>query len=220
MSEATTQLTRADRLARVRFALAESAIGSTSGVLTWLAACYRFEPDRAAHVHRVARTSLSIGDRLDLPREQLRHVERAALLHDVGRLIVPDGECRADDGPQGRRAQQALAAQDALAVVPVLHPAAEIVGALWERVDGTGWPKGLTADGIPIGARIVSVADALDALTSLSVEMALPVDAMALELVQHAGTRFDPVVVAAVVRWLDTMPLGVPSLEMPTEVFV
>jgi len=170
----TNNLSPAERLARVQFALAESAIGSTSGLLTLLGTLYRFEPDRAAHVHRVAVTSLSIGDRLRLPRHDLRHVERAALLHELGRLILPDENFATDDGPQGRRVHQAQAARQALSVSPVLQPAAEIIGALCERVDGRGWPGGLVGEAIPIGARIVGVADAVDALAALCVELSLP----------------------------------------------
>ncbi len=220
MDVITNNLSPAERMARVQFALAESAIGSTSGLLTLLGTLYRFEPDRAAHVHRVAVTSLSIGDRLQLPRHDLRHVERAALLHELGRLILPDENFATDDGPEGRRVHQAQAARQALSVSPVLLPAAEIIGALCERVDGRGWPGGLVGDAIPIGARIVGVADAVDALAALCVELSLPADVLAVELVEHAGTRFDPVVVAAVVRWLDATPLGVPPMAPPMHAFV
>lgn len=213
-------LSPAERLARVQFALAESAIGSTAGLLTLLGTLYRYEPDRAAHVHRVALTSLSIGSRLRLPRHDLRHVERAALLHELGRLIVPDEGFAADDGPDGRRVHQVQAACEALSVSPVLLPAAEILGASCERVDGRGWPKGMVGDAIPIGARILGVADALDALAALCVELSLPADVLAVELVAHAGTRFDPGVVAAVVRWLDATPLGIPPVVAPSQPFV
>lgn len=212
-------LSPAERIARVQFAFAEGAIGSTSGLLTVLAAIYRFEPDRAAHVQRVAGTSLSIGDRMQVPRDVLRHVERAALLHELGRLILPDEAFSADDGPDGRRVHQLAAACEALVVSPALIPAAEILRALCERMDGRGWPRGLAGEQIPIGARIVSVADAVDALSALCVEMNLPADVLAVELVEHAGTRFDPAVVAAVVRWLDHAPLGVPVLRPPLQAF-
>lgn len=214
------QLSPAERMLRVQFALTESAVASTSGLLTLLGVLYRFEPDRAAHVHRVALTSVSIGDRMRLPRHDLRHVERAALLHELGRLLLPDDEFSSDEGPSGRRVHQTQAAEQALSVAPVLHPAARIIGALCERVDGRGWPKGLKGAAIPIGARIVSVADAVDALTALCAEMSLPAEVLAAELVEHAGTRFDPAVVAAVVRWLDTTPLGVLSLDPPAQPFV
>jgi response regulator RpfG family c-di-GMP phosphodiesterase len=213
-------LSPAERAARVQFALAESAVGSTSGLLTLLASLYRFEPDRAAHLQRVAVTSLSIGDRLQVPRHVLRHVERAALLHELGRLILPDEGFSSEDGPEGRRVHQLQAACDALTAAPALIPAAEILRHLCERVDGRGWPRGLTGEAIPIGARIVSVADAVDALSALCVEMNLPADVLAVELVEHAGTRFDATVVAAVVRWLDQAPLGVPVLRPPLQIFV
>lgn len=216
----THNLSPAERMARVQFAIAESAIGSTAGLLTLLGTLYRFQPDRAAHVQRVAVTSLTIGDRLRLPRQDLRHVERAALMHELGRLLLPDEQFALDDGPDGRRVHQAQAAVQALSVSPVLRPAARIIGALHERVDGSGWPLGLAGEDIPIGARIVSVAEAVDALAALCVEMSMPADVLAVELVEHAGTRFDPAVVATVVRWLDQAPLGVPPVKAPAQVFV
>lgn len=215
MDVLSNNLSPAERMARVQFALVESAIGSTSGLLTLLGTLYRHDPDRAAHVQRVALTSLSIGSRMHLPGRDLRHVERAALLHELGRLILPDEGFAADDGPEGRRVHQAQAACQALSVSPVLHPAAQIIGAICERVDGRGWPAGLSGAAIPLGARILCVADAVDALAALCVELSLPADVLAVELVQHAGTRFDPVVVAAVVRWLDATPLGVPLVAPP-----
>lgn len=213
-------LSPGERMARVQFALAESAVATTSGLMTLLGVLYRFEPDRAAHVQRVAMTSLSIGSRLSLPHHDLRHVERAALLHELGRLLLPDDEFAAEEGPGGRRVHQVQAVERALAIAPALVPAGRIIGALCERVDGTGFPKGLAGAAIPIGARILSVADAVDAMTALCVEMSLPADVLAVELVEHAGTRFDPAVVAAVVRWLDTTPLGVLPVGTPAQVFV
>lgn len=220
MEDQPHNFSTAERLSRVQFALAESAIGSTSGLLTLLAAFYRFEPDRAAHLHRVAQTALTLGERLRVARTDLRHLERAALLHELGRLIRPDEQFATDDGPDGRRVQQVLAARQALAVVPALAPAAAILGALCERVDGRGWPKGLLGNDIPLGARIVSVADAVDALAALCAELSLSADALVVELVKQAGTRFDPLVVAVVVRWLDASPLNLPEMVSPSHVSV
>jgi response regulator RpfG family c-di-GMP phosphodiesterase len=146
---------------------------------------------------------------MSLTREELRHVERAALAHDIGRVVAPDAPGEA--GREVSRGRQAALARDVLAVSPPLQRAARIVGAYCERIDGSGWPSGLSGDEIPVGARIVGVADAYDALMSLCVEMGLSADAIAVELVRHAGTRFDARVVAACLRWMDASPAGVPS---------
>jgi HD-GYP domain-containing protein (c-di-GMP phosphodiesterase class II) len=106
-----------------------------------------------------------------------------------------------------------MLAREVLATAPALRRAAEIVGAQHERIDGSGWPSGLQGEEIPVGARIVGVADAYDALTSLCLEMGLEADAIAVELVRHAGTRFDARVVAACLRWMDESPVGVPSSD-------
>jgi response regulator RpfG family c-di-GMP phosphodiesterase len=191
----------AERLARVQLALVESAAASTTGLLSFVSMLYRFSPEHLAHVHRVATTATALGRWLSLLSHELRSVERAALAHEIGRLVVPDMPGR--DVEMGLSVSQALAGRDVLNVVPAFRPAARIVESLCERVDGTGSPMQLTQNAIPVGARVVAVADACDWLASVSVELALSRDLVAAELVRHAGTRFDPDIVAACVRWMD-----------------
>ena len=150
---------------------------------------------------------------MSLSREELRHLERAALAHDLGRVVAPeesDPRSRESSGDKFR-GRQAQLARDVLNAAPALRRAADIVGAQHERIDGEGWPAGLQGDEIPVGARIVGVADAYDALTSLCLELGLSAEMIAVELVRHAGTRFDARVVAACLRWMDESPVGVPS---------
>lgn len=200
---------------RLKNALIENAVASTSSLVSFLAALYRYSPDTLAHVQRVAATSVCIGGGMSLSREELRHLERAALAHDLGQLVAPDdgedGETPSQPRGDEFRGRQATLAREVLAAAPALRRAADIVGAQHERIDGSGWPGGLLGDEIPVGARIVGVANAYDALTSLCLEMGLSAEAIAVELVRHAGTRFDARVVAACLRWMDKSPVGVPS---------
>lgn len=193
------------RQARIKSALIENSVASTSALVSFLAAVYRYSPDTLAHVQRVAAASISIGGGMALSKEELRHVERAALAHDLGRLATDDAS-NEESSPGENRGRQAAVAKEVLAAAPALRRAADIVGAQHERIDGTGWPRGLQGDEIPVGARIVGVADAFDALTSLCEELRLPDDVIAVELVRHAGTRFDARVVAACLRWMDGAP--------------
>ena len=214
--QASSGSDESDRQTRLKSALIENSVASTSALVSFLAALYRYSPDTLAHVQRVAAASVCIGGGMSLSREELRHLERAALAHDLGRLVSPD---RSDAQPRRApvddafRGRQAALARDVLAAAPALRRAADIVGAQHERIDGSGWPSGLQGDEIPVGARIVGVADAYDALTSLCVELGLSADAIAVELVRHAGTRFDARVVAACLRWMDESPVGVPSTD-------
>lgn len=212
---ASSSAGESDRQTRLKSALIENAVASTSALVSFLAALYRYSPDTLAHVQRVAAASVCIGGGMALSREELRHLERAALAHDLGQLVAPEesGDEDAPARPRGDefRGRQALLARDVLASSPALRRAADIVAAQHERIDGSGWPSGLHGDEIPVGARIVGVANAYDALTSLCLEMGLSADAIAVELVRHAGTRFDARVVAACLRWMDESPVGVPS---------
>ena len=78
----------AERLARVRLALVESAAASTTGLLSFVAMLYRFRPEHLAHVHRVATTATTIGRWLSLLSDELRAVERAALAHEIVRRVL------------------------------------------------------------------------------------------------------------------------------------
>ncbi len=205
-----------DRQTRLKSALIENSVASTTALVSFLAALYRYSPDTLAHVQRVAAASICIGGGMSLSREELRHLERGALAHDLGRFVSPDHSDDQPTGPprdQAFRGRQAALAREVLAAAPALRRAADIVGAQHERIDGSGWPQGLLGEEIPVGARIVGVADAYDALTSLCLELGLAADAIAVELVRHAGTRFDARVVAACLRWMDESPVGVPSTD-------
>jgi response regulator RpfG family c-di-GMP phosphodiesterase len=136
-------------------------------------------------------------------------VKRAALLHDVGKIAIPE-RLLADGGPLTDadlallRSHVSIGAE-VLASVPALEALAPIVAATHERFDGTGYPRGLSGDAIPIGARIISVVDAYDAMTSARC-YSDPVshDEANAELVRSAGSQFDPNVVRA---WLQLTEL-------------
>jgi putative nucleotidyltransferase with HDIG domain len=154
------------------------------------------------HCHRLERLAVATGERLNLRAEQLVTLSYAAYLHDVGKVKVPD-EILNKPGPLTdeewveMRKHPDYGAQ-ILEDKEFLRDAARIVRAHHERYDGSGYPRGLCGDDIPIEARIIAVVDAYDAMVSdrpyrkaLSKETALG------ELQKNLGSQFDPQVVRA-----------------------
>ncbi len=162
------------------------------------------EKDEATegHCSRIERLALQIGDRLGLSGDRLIALSYAAYLHDVGKVKIPD-EILNKPGPltdsewiEMRRHPDYGA--EMLREKEFLADAAEIVRAHHERYDGTGYPRGLRREEIPIEARIIAVADAYDAMTSdRPYRKALTKEQAIEELKKNAGTQFDPRVVTA-----------------------
>ena len=197
------------RLARVRFALAETAVASTSGLWLVLSTFYRTMPGRLGHAQRVAALARAMASQLMPGADNLDNLERAALAHEIGCLVVPDlsGGLTADPATARARAQQQSAfSTEALWGVRFLEPAARLIRAMPEWVDGTGQPLGLAGEAIPLGARILGVADLFDVMDSACAEMGWPRDMAAVELVRCAGTRFDADVVAVALHVVESGP--------------
>jgi two-component system, cell cycle response regulator len=160
------------------------------------------EPDLHSHLQGVAALAVAIGRQLDLTAEQLDEVARAAELHDIGKIAVPD-EILHKPGPLDAREwdlmrQHTIIGDRILGAAPAMRPVAEIVRASHERFDGNGYPDGLAGEQIPLGARIVAVCDAFHAMTSdRPYQRQLDRDAALSELRRCAGAQFDPGVVEA-----------------------
>jgi response regulator RpfG family c-di-GMP phosphodiesterase len=168
--------------------------------------------DREAYAHgyRVAALAVSVARTLGLPQEALDTIERGALLHDVGKLTVPEAILRK---PAPLTVEELLLVRrhpaiggDLVADVPYLRPAVAIVRDAHERMDGLGYPRGVYAADVPIGARIVGVADAYDTMTRPRVfrDAISPTEAL-LELQRCSGTQFDPLVVDAFRHVVDAL---------------
>jgi response regulator RpfG family c-di-GMP phosphodiesterase len=143
------------------------------------------EPDLAAHMDRTARLARRFGVQLNLSRRLLDQVVRTARVHDIGRLAMRDST-----------EPHFIAGQKILARKPVLLPIATLVRAMNERWDGSGTPEGLSGSAIPLPTRIVTVCETFDSLT-MPLDDAEPMStgAAVFELVERAGTDFDPGVV-------------------------
>ncbi|MDP1569145.1 MAG: response regulator [Vicinamibacterales bacterium] len=166
-------------------------------------------PEAAAHATRVARMAVTLGEALRLDRPTLEAVDRAALVHDIGKLALPPSlllkpGAFSDDEIQVLRTHPQVA-YNVLSVAPPLRETADIVLASHEAWDGSGYPRGLKGEDIPLAARLIAVVDSYDALTWTG-RMRDPVSASqaGAELVRAAGSRFDPRMVQAWLRALDT----------------
>lgn len=155
------------------------------------------------HCERVAAYSHMIGDDLGLSRDDLERLRWAAVIHDVGKLAVPEELLNKDQVPSAMEwrelRQHPVAAAGLIEPLrPWLGPWTDAATQHHERWDGSGYPAGLSGNGISAAARIVAVADAFDVMTSRrSYKRPEPADAARRELAKGAGTQFDPRVVRA-----------------------
>ena len=138
--------------------------------------------------------------RFGLSTEEIDRVTRGAELHDIGKMGVPDGildkPAVLDELETALVHQHTVIGERILAAAPALAPVAELVRASHERYDGDGYPDGLAGEDIPLGARIIAVCDAFDAMTTgRPYQPAVSQRAAIEELRRCAGGQFDPKVV-------------------------
>ena len=163
------------------------------------------EADSAGHSLRLMEYAGMIARQMDLPAEQVRAIEQAALLHDVGKIGVPDALLAKAGGLSEAewdvvRRYPAVGCR-ILSEIRDLRDAAEIVLHHQERWDGTGYPFGLKGDQIAVGARILAVADVLESMTSdRPSQGAGPFESAREEIARVAGSQLDPRVVEAFFR--------------------
>jgi diguanylate cyclase (GGDEF)-like protein len=177
-----------------------SARSQTRDVL--LRALWERHPDLGEHLNGVAALAESVALRLELAGEELEHVRHAAELHDVGKMAIPDAILDKpgplDENEWGFIRRHTIIGERIVAAAPALRQVAALVRASHEHWDGSGYPDGLAGADIPLGARIVAVCDAFDAMVAdrpyrvgMQPELALA------ELERCAGSQFDPRVVTA-----------------------
>jgi len=159
--------------------------------------------DHTTHTHlqRVRTYAVELAKQLNLGEEQIEALRAAALLHDIGKLAVPEqiiskpGKLTPEEFEKMK--VHPLVGAEILERVAFPYPVAPIVRSHHERWDGTGYPEGLAAENIPIGARILAAVDCLDALAShRQYRPALPLNEAMAKVKEKSGTWFDPTIVA------------------------
>jgi putative two-component system response regulator len=202
------------RQAQITEALAELELNVTSSLDAMLAIVRLRDRHSADHARRVAHLAVNLAMTLQIGEPQLSEIERAALLHNLGRLALPDGlltrpESTLSAEERARFQSYPLHGFAMLKNVPYLTAANRIAVATHEKFDGSGFPQGLVGESIPLEARIIAVANAYDELVSGAYGApADPDDALDLMTTDRA-TEFDPNVLGAL-RILQ--PASTPSL--------
>lgn len=185
-------------------------IGQTIEMLS--IAADNIHPYTVGHSQRVARYSLLIGTAMGMTQDQVNLLEWAALIHDVGKLSIPTTMLNKPSAltPDEYALLQRHASYtfDIVSTITDLKPVGPVASGHHERFDGSGYPNGLAGTDIPLGARVIAVADAFDAMTSQRpYRAANDVDVACEELIDNAGTQFDPEIVDIAVPVLRNLGL-------------
>jgi putative nucleotidyltransferase with HDIG domain len=158
------------------------------------------DEETEGHSRRVTTYTIALAQAMGLEADELRVIARGAFLHDIGKIATPDSILL----KPGKLSHKEMAIMkehcergyEMVRKIPFLREAAEIVYAHQERFDGTGYPRGLRGEEIPLGARIFAIADSLDAMTSdRPYRKGTTFAAATEEIVRCAGQQFDPQIV-------------------------
>lgn len=163
------------------------------------------DEETEGHSKRVTAYTIALAREFGVNDDQLRTIIRGAFLHDIGKIATPDSILlkpgRLDANEMSIMREHCQRGYDMIRKIPFLKEAAEIVYAHQERFDGTGYPRGLKGQKIPLGARIFAIADALDAMTSdRPYRKGTSVTSAIHEIAHCKGTQFDPAIIEAFLR--------------------
>ena len=186
---------------------ADRGVKAPDVVAALVAALAAKDPVTSAHTERCSWYTARLAKEIGLKDDETSIVRLASLLHDIGKLGVPD-EVLFKPGPLNEEewAQMKQHPTSALHVLSQIHSIADATPAILhhhEHFNGSGYPDGLAGKEIPIASRILLVTDAFDAMTTnRPYRKAMPIDAAIEELKRNSGTQFDPMVVEAFLRIL------------------
>lgn len=173
----------------------------------WARALDLRDRETEGHTRRVVEHTLRLAQMMGVPADQMIHIQRGTLLHDIGKLGIPDaillkpGKLTAEEWQTMRL--HPVYAHELLSAIPYLHPAIDIPYCHHEKWDGTGYPRGLKGYEIPLAARIFAIVDVWDALRSDRPYRKAWSDQQIYEyLCEQTGKHFDPQVVDAFLKLL------------------
>lgn len=179
----------------------------------WARALYLRHKETEEHTQRVIDMTLRLASSLGFSKEELVHVRRGALLHDIGKIGIPD-KVLLKPGPFSEEEwiimqQHPTLAYKLLFPIEHLRPSIDIPYRHHEKWDGSGYPDGLKGEQIPLAARVFAVVDVWDALGSdRPYRKAWNQDKVLAYLRDHAGVHFDPNIVNAFLEVLETEGLS------------
>ncbi len=176
--------------------------GLSPSMITWVQALAYRDKETEEHTQRVVSMTLALAERLGIPESEMVHVRRGALLHDIGKMAIPDNILlKPGSLSRGERTiveKHPMYARDWLDPIEYLKPAMDIPYSHHEKWDGTGYPRGLQSQEIPLAARIFAIVDVFDALSSnRPYRDAWPKDKIIAYIKEQSGKQFDPAVVNA-----------------------
>jgi putative nucleotidyltransferase with HDIG domain len=169
------------------------------------------DPYTMGHSTRVARMSCELGRRLGIEEEELSHLERAAIFHDIGKIQAPDDVLLKGEplsaAEEARMKNHPVDGTEILRMAPFLHRYIPVVRAHHEWYNGEGYPDRLKGIDIPLHAQLIALADAFDAMTTdRPYRQALSEEAAINEILLFRGTQFSPELADAFAKMLREMP--------------
>lgn len=188
----------------------ELAVSYDATIEGWSRAMSMRDLETEEHIQRVTELGMQLAELMGLSSETLVYIRRGALLHDIGKIAIPDAILR-KAGPLNEEEWQIVRkhpqyARDLLVNIPYLRSAIDIPYCHHEKWDGSGYPRGLKGEQIPLAARIFAVVDVYDALTSnRPYRSAWPPEKALAYIQEQAGTHFDPQVVEVFLKWMSNL---------------
>lgn len=211
-------------ISNLNLAQAEILDAYDSTLAGWSLALEMREKETASHGQRVTGLTVRLAQEMGYQGDELVQIRRGALLHDIGKIGIPDAILN----KPGRLTEEEFSimkrhpgyAWEFFSKIQYLRPALDIPYCHHEKWDGTGYPRGLKGEEIPLAARIFAVVDVWDAITNDRVyRKAMPWDEALQVIEQGRGSHFDPIVVDTFLKLLtETSPLLVSSSDLYTQV--
>jgi HD-GYP domain-containing protein (c-di-GMP phosphodiesterase class II) len=196
-------------LDQVKAAEAELSLNYDLTIQSWAKVLEYRDRETEGHSRRLVQLSTRLGKALGLGEQELVVLRRGALLHDIGKLAIPDSVFlkpgSLDDAEMEIIHKHPIYARQMLEEIPFLNPSIAVAYSHHERWDGNGYPEGLKGDKIPLLARIFTVVDTWDALNSdRPYRMAWPMKKVKDYIKQNAGIIFDPHIVDVFLNMVQT----------------
>ena len=212
-TQAAIAIDSAELFERLQRSNEELSMAYDATIEGWSHALELRDQETHGHAQRVTELTIRLARRMNVFDEEISHYRRGVLLHDIGKMAIPDS-ILLKDGPLTPEEQEIMRrhpvyAYDLLHPIAYLRPALDIPYAHHEWWDGTGYPRGLKGEEIPLSARIFAVVDVWDALRSdRSYRRAWPVHKVIEHIRSMSGSHFDPHVVEEFIKMMqDTEPL-------------